>query len=454
MWIVSSFCQESYPVLENYRGVLRQHSSGTVTSFLGIPYAHPPTGNLRFSLPKYMERNGKDVVRNATKVSAICMQPTFLRQRHKQLAGLNMSEDCLTLNIYLPFDGRNKTIMDNPKTSVVVYIHAGDYVSGAGAMTDGEKLSLQTKSIVVSVNYRLGIFGFYTFNKTIPGNLGLLDIVTALKWVNNRIHLFGGDADSISVLSGHHTLMLLQNSHIADGLFHRGISFDDGYFEKTQLRSKYDLKIYNSIMKYCSVNVVVQCLRGLSTEILQQIMGDSISEWQTIPFQPIVDGYVIEHDDDMVAPGNGHFVDQFMSSLSQTLPRNSIVSFWIDELQTCSREAFYKSIQYLTNILGPSNKSHTELLLKASYYPKWTNDRSFCTNIKEMFLDLSKAKLINYADKRSKFSLTFLLTRSAIPTNATKERDSTSCVLDDNCTAVDSVEDAVIGAISSFILHG
>ena len=103
-----------------------------------------------------------------------------------------MSEDCLFLNIYVP----NKIDLSTRK-AVMIWIHGGAYETGTGMIYDASYLAAKEDVVVVTINYRLGLFGFLTLNDTVArGNFGLWDQILAMRWVSDSISAFGGDPSS------------------------------------------------------------------------------------------------------------------------------------------------------------------------------------------------------------------------------------------------------------------
>ncbi|XP_030753700.1 esterase FE4-like [Sitophilus oryzae] len=154
--------------------------------FLGIPYAKPPVGDLRFKEPVNAE--SWEGVRNATVEGSSCVQKS------------GGSEDCLYLNVYtrnLPTE--NSTDLK----AVMVWIHGGSFTSGSGSPTIyGPEFLLTEDVIVVSINYRLGLLGFIRFKNEslgVPGNMGFKDQVKALEWVQNNIVYFNGDPNNVTI---------------------------------------------------------------------------------------------------------------------------------------------------------------------------------------------------------------------------------------------------------------
>lgn len=191
----------------------------TVFQFLNVPYAQPPINDLRFKKPVPV-RKWKDVY-NATLYGPFCMQirPSIFKQF---LPNLNMSEDCLSLNIYVP---NNLNATGNK--SVMIWIHGGGNVVGEAEMYDGSNLALTGDVIVVTINYRVGVFGFLTTgNQVLPGNNGLWDQLLAIKWVKENILAFGGNPNSITLFgqsAGSYDACTLMISSASEGLFQRVI---------------------------------------------------------------------------------------------------------------------------------------------------------------------------------------------------------------------------------------
>ena len=171
-----------------------------VRVFLGIPYAAPPVGTLRWKAPQAPERwHG---VRKADAFGSRCMQPTLFADMVFRDPG--MSEDCLTLNVWTPAPAKEAK---KAKLPVMVWIYGGGFVVGSTseARQDGGNLA-KKGVVVVSMNYRLGVFGFFAHPSLIgensqhaAGNYGLLDQAAAIAWVKHNIALFGGDPENITL---------------------------------------------------------------------------------------------------------------------------------------------------------------------------------------------------------------------------------------------------------------
>ncbi|KAL4225012.1 Carboxylesterase 4A [Mactra antiquata] len=161
-----------------------------VDRYLGIPYAKPPVDNLRFKKPEPAEPFEEPYY--ATTFGAICQQLDMMQWPSKFVK----SEDCLFLNIYVP----NQASDQPTGHAVMFFIHGGALSFGTGNFYPGEVLSSVGNVIVVTINYRLGLFGFLDMNdKRAQGNFGFWDQHEALKWVNQNIEAFGGDKDRVTI---------------------------------------------------------------------------------------------------------------------------------------------------------------------------------------------------------------------------------------------------------------
>uniref|UniRef100_H2NQX7 Carboxylic ester hydrolase n=1 Tax=Pongo abelii TaxID=9601 RepID=H2NQX7_PONAB len=199
-----------------------------VAIFLGIPFAKPPLGSLRFTPPQPAEP--WSFVKNATSYPPMCTQDPkagqFLSElltNRKENVPLKISEDCLYLNIYTPADLTKKN-----RLPVMVWIHGGGLMVGAASTYDGRVLAAHENVVVVTIQHRLGIWGFFsTGDEHSRGNWGHLDQLAALHWVQDNIASFGGNPGSVTIFgesSGAESVSVLIFSPLSKNLFHRAIS--------------------------------------------------------------------------------------------------------------------------------------------------------------------------------------------------------------------------------------
>ncbi|XP_009458843.1 PREDICTED: cholinesterase-like, partial [Nipponia nippon] len=171
-----------------------------VTAFLGIPYAEPPLGHLRFRPPR-PARPWHGVL-DASSHHHACYQAVdtmFPGFGGSEMWNPNreMSEDCLYLNVWVPVPRPSAAV------PVLVWIYGGGFYSGAASLDvyDGRYLAAAEGVVVVSMNYRVGALGFLALpgHPEAPGNVGLLDQRLALRWVRDNVGAFGGDAGAVTL---------------------------------------------------------------------------------------------------------------------------------------------------------------------------------------------------------------------------------------------------------------
>jgi para-nitrobenzyl esterase len=196
-----------------------------VSSYKGIPYAAPPVGNLRWRPPQPVP--AWSGTRAADKVGPLCKQK--INTADNGVGPPPDSEDCLNLDVYTPAKARKA------KLPVMFWIHGGGYVNGSGTanLYNGTQLARQGV-VVVSINYRLGRFGFFAhpaLTKENPngplGNYAFMDQIAALQWVKRNIPVFGGDPGNVTIFgesAGGGSVINLMISPPAQGLFHKAIS--------------------------------------------------------------------------------------------------------------------------------------------------------------------------------------------------------------------------------------
>lgn len=206
---------------------------GKVKAFLGLPYAAPPVGDLRWKAPEPPAQwNG---VRNARSYGAHCYQHPF---DDMVFQDDGPSEDCLFLNVYAPAKAKA-----NSKLPVMFWIHGGGYSGGSASEPRHNGDFLPSKGVVlVTINYRLGVFGFLATDDLAKeadgaaGNYGLLDMVAALQWVKANIAHFGGDPANVTIFgesAGSFAVSTLMAAAPARGLFQKAIGESGGALSDT-----------------------------------------------------------------------------------------------------------------------------------------------------------------------------------------------------------------------------
>ncbi|XP_053234542.1 cholinesterase-like [Podarcis raffonei] len=197
--LASSSASENDTVVVTSSGPIRGKrlpaGPGSVTAYLGIPYAEPPIGKLRFQKP--VPHQPWSQVLEATTFGNSCHQAIidFLPNSTILFPNTPLSEDCLFLNIWVPNPQPVKPV------PVLLWIYGGGFISGTASLDiyNGAFLAATENVIVASMNYRVGSLGFLYLPPDVPGNAGLWDQHLALKWVSENAAVFGGDAAQITL---------------------------------------------------------------------------------------------------------------------------------------------------------------------------------------------------------------------------------------------------------------
>ncbi len=289
---IESFTQTKNPVVKTNAGLISGTINNDIIIFKGIPFAAPPVGELRWKAPQPVIPWND--VRKCDSFSASPMQaspvPFSMWSEEFLIRKEPISEDCLYLNVWTSSTASTK------KLPVLVWIYGGGFVSGGTNVPiyDGEAMA--KKGIVfVSINYRVGIFGFFAhpdLTKESPnnasGNYGLLDQIAALNWVQKNIAAFGGDADNVTIAgqsAGSMSINCLVASPIAKGLFNKAIAESGASVagKSNQLNLKQaeeeDVK-------------AIASLKANSIEDLRKLSASALMKIQ-IMSRPIIDGYVL-----------------------------------------------------------------------------------------------------------------------------------------------------------------
>jgi len=189
-----------------------------IVAFLGLPFAEPPVGDLRFKPPVAIDAWDSPV--DASEFGPACPQPA---ESGTGTLYDDQSEDCLTLNVWTP-------AADSKKRPVMVWVHGGGWIyeGTEDPLYSGAHLAARGDVVVVSMEYRLGVFGFSHFDE-IPGsgNAGLLDQKLAFEWVHDHIEAFGGDPNNVTLFgesAGGMSATALMAMPSAKGLFHKAIA--------------------------------------------------------------------------------------------------------------------------------------------------------------------------------------------------------------------------------------
>lgn len=273
------------PIVLTANGEIEGTNISSVKMFKGVPFAAPPVGELRWLEPQAVK--DWQGVRKADKFGPRAMQnPVFGDMNFRSE---RMSEDCLYLNIWTP------AVTGNEKLPVLVYFHGGGLVAGGGceARYDGESMA-RNGIISITVNYRLGIFGYFSFPELTQesahhssGNYGYLDQYAALKWIKSNISVFGGDPNRITIAgesAGSVSVSAHMASPLSEDLFSKAIGSSGslmGALAPIPMAEaeKNGVKVANDLGAG-----TLASLRALSAEKLLEVQGQ---------FPSSIDGYFL-----------------------------------------------------------------------------------------------------------------------------------------------------------------
>lgn len=270
-----------------------------VEVFKGIPFAEPPVGKLRF-MPAVPVKTGWTGVRDATKWGDTCIQasaktrPIGVNQAVDMPDSPKVSEDCLNLNVWTPAKSAGA------KLPVMVWFFGGAYTEGGGSQPFSNGSNLAKKGvIVVSMNYRVGPFGFFSHpdldaasGHNASGNQALSDAIAALKWVKANIAAFGGDPNNVTIFgqsAGACISASLVGSPVAKGLFQKAISESGAWanLTATKMGTREEAEQQTAAaMKKAGINSLAELQALPADQIAKDFRGERL----------IVDGWIVPED--------------------------------------------------------------------------------------------------------------------------------------------------------------
>ncbi|XP_038056682.1 fatty acyl-CoA hydrolase precursor, medium chain-like isoform X1 [Patiria miniata] len=280
------------------RGETRVLDGREYRVFRGVPYAEPPIGDRRFRAP--IPKVPLEETLNVVEYGPSCPQniadvskyyPDYVVRIPD--SAMVISEDCLTLNIFSPVRRRG----EDEHRAVMVWIHGGSFETGQGSGYDASALAVRGRVVVVTINYRLNVFGFLSTNdENAPGNFGLLDQQLALQWVHENIAGFGGDPSRVTIFgqsAGGVAVMTHLTAPNSRPFFHRVIAHSGMSRGMTPSLFRRQTKMYAqriALKAGCTDQGkpmentfhLVTCLRSKSTQIVLRA-GLEVAKEEVVP---------------------------------------------------------------------------------------------------------------------------------------------------------------------------
>ena len=343
-------------------------SSAGVRVYKGIPFAAPPVGDLRWKAPR--PPAAWQGVRQAVKFAPFCSQTPYPRASIYYVAAEQPREDCLYLNIWTAARSNKE------RRPVMVWIHGGGFTRGSGSVSTYDGNALAQKGVVlVTVNYRVGLFGFFAHpeltresDRSASGNYGLLDQIAALQWVQKNIAAFGGDPGRVTVFgesAGSWSVNYLMASPLAKGLFQRAIGESGAGFGV--MRTLPEAEAMGTKFAASTGADSIQALRAMSADALLKNPAAG-------GFWPNVDGWMLPEDVSTIfAKGKQNDVPLLAGSNADegksltVWPADGTAASFIDAAR---RRFGSKADEYLKLYPAGSNEE-----AKASFYASYRDER-------------------------------------------------------------------------------
>lgn len=296
---------------------MRTRLGRDIHAFLGIPYAAPPIGDLRFEPPQ--PAASWSGVRAAVENAAICTQRNIYTYQ-EEIVG---DEDCLYLNVYTP--RVSEASSGAHRYPVMIWFHGGGWLTGAGhSEFYGPKFLLDHDLVLVTINFRLGPLGFLSTEDLVcPGNLGLKDQQQAMRWVQENIVSFGGDPNRVTLFgesAGGASVHYHMVSPLSEGLFHRGISQSGNFYNPWTLTppgsAKKNAIILGKNLR-CNTEDSAEFIKCLRTKDAKEIIGSDrlyqhFGYCPMIPFKPVIEprhAGAFMAEDPLISARQGHLAD-------------------------------------------------------------------------------------------------------------------------------------------------
>ena len=370
-----------------------------IITFKGIPYAEPPIGKLRFKAP--VPKSKWDDIFDAKNFGPIAPQPSFGVDSSQMEQPKQHEEGCLTLNVWTP-------ALDNIKRTVMFWIHGGAFETGNGRF-NGEILAKRGEVVIVSINYRLGALGFlYVPGKT--ANVGLLDQVLALKWVQDNISNFGGDESQICVFgesAGGESISALMTMPSAKGLFRRAImqsNVCDPYNLKPSKGEVYSKKVFELVKaEYDNLEE----LRKIPVKKLIRVYSRAQQGLSDLPmyidyYPPYIDGKILpENPFEAIKSGAVKDIEILAGSNENEY---KLWNLWDSKSNTITEEHVIQNFQTFLTFLGlsePKIKEFIDVYKNVKYNEFSTIERDMMDNF---YTDIMfRIPVMRFLELQSKF---------------------------------------------------
>ena len=381
-----------------------------INRFLGVPYAEPPVGERRFRKPVVKEPLTEPY--DASQYGASC-HGLDMEMEGRRMSGMRIeqAEDCLFLNIFAPQD-----VEDNEKVPVMMFIHGGGFNIGTSTIYAGDILSAYGRVVVVTINYRLNIWGFLsTGDKASPGNYGLWDQHIAIKWIHENVAAFGGNPDLVTIFgcsAGSASVIYQAMYHGNAGLFKRVIAQSGSItnpwaFNSDPLKAARKVGRLLGCDKHDSSDLV-DCIRSKPEEYIVQVMNED-ERFIVFPmeFVTTVDGDFVKHPPSELLDENTNtglkertYLSSYDLIIGVTANEGlmmitSFVGVHGTEAFTLTKEEFMeREIPKIAHVMFPKGPTDiVEELLLHEYFP--FEDPVNDTAVREAFLQMSADYVFN-----------------------------------------------------------
>ncbi|XP_007906075.1 pyrethroid hydrolase Ces2e isoform X2 [Callorhinchus milii] len=393
LWTISSASVKPSPIVPVTGGLIQggmeEIQKVKVFFYLGIPFAEPPVGPLRFTYPK--DPKPWKGVRNTTQHAPKCLQELVNDDDDDdESPPLRISEDCLYLDVYTP--ELNTDLHNYNPLPVIVCIHGDRLITGSSSDFQGYLMVSLHRVVVVSIQYRLGIAGFLsTGDKWAEGNFGMVDQLAALLWVQKNIERFAGDMESVTLFgqfSGAISSSLFALLPMTSSLFHRviiegGSALIPGIITPNKTQLAHEASQIGNCNTRNSMEIL-SCLRNKTEDEMRTIIINVNKKYQVIPV--VMDGKVIVDDPRRILADRHFRRIWYLIGLDTYGVVDHIIHTYVlpEWLQGISKETAMGFInKHLTPLFGVKS---AEKIFK-EYFTNVTHPLSILDNLIEMTTD-------------------------------------------------------------------